>query len=476
MPITPLNIFRKQTVLKNQNSNIEKPKDNPDSIKEFSWDCYSRHAFFQFMSAKRTLELLELQEKLGLNFKDINLLNQVFIHGSNKLPNNITHKETYQNLEFYGDTILSACIKRLFFEEMQPKNLKTANSIYDNIASNNNLAKYSYKLGLDKFIITKQESKKQKADVFEALLAAITINYKDEGFDKAYEFFKNTINKETSDKIKNSTNRSQCTELKKPLHSSKTLSKAKIKKLNNFQEKYQLNFKDLNFLNKVFNPPYRNKSEMNDYNFMTYFGRSLFYMSITRLIIENYQNYRESDYDKIREICFKSENLIKKFYKLELDKFCNSNSDEPLEKSSIDKFYNLYCAIYLNNKKDGFNKIYEFTKEIFKGDVKKTVDEYDKYYSSHDLIINYLADKKVDMDKVNFAISNGRKKAFCVFYDNNLLLKVIGSKNDINAAMFKEVSKLFEEGYVKITKYKDKEGNIQSRLVTLKPYHKTISV
>ena len=58
------------------------------------------------ISRDRIEQLKEFQKKYSLKFKDIELLNQAFIHSSYTNENNLDVSLSYEKLEFYGDAVL----------------------------------------------------------------------------------------------------------------------------------------------------------------------------------------------------------------------------------------------------------------------------------------------------------------------------------------------------------------------------------
>ena len=63
-----------------------------------------------FISKERKKQLRTFQKKYSLRFKDLELLNQAFVHTSYTNENGLDEKMSYEKLEFYGDAVLKLSI------------------------------------------------------------------------------------------------------------------------------------------------------------------------------------------------------------------------------------------------------------------------------------------------------------------------------------------------------------------------------
>jgi len=150
------------------------------------------------ISKERKTQLNDFQKKYNLKFKDLELLNQAFIHTSYINENSLDEKMSYEKLEFYGDAVLKLSISDFLFNHFTDYNEGQLTKLRAELVSDKNIFEYAKILGFEELIILGKNEKKQGgakkesilACAFEALLGAIFINYKDKGYLKAKEFLK----------------------------------------------------------------------------------------------------------------------------------------------------------------------------------------------------------------------------------------------------------------------------------------------
>ena len=157
------------------------------------------------INEKRRKKLLEFQQKYNLNFSNINLLNQAFLHTSYINENNLETKDSYERLEFLGDAVLKLSISNLFYNHFKDYQEGDLTKLRAEIVSDKNISNYAKKLGFEDLIMLGKNEKKmgglKKESIlacsFEALLGAIFLEYKEKGYKKASDFliknFKNEI-------------------------------------------------------------------------------------------------------------------------------------------------------------------------------------------------------------------------------------------------------------------------------------------
>ena len=153
------------------------------------------------ISDERIKQLKEFQKKYNLKFKDIELLNQAFIHSSYVRENNLDVSLCYEKLEFYGDAVLKLAISDFLYNHFKDFSEGELTNARAEIVSDRHIFEYAKELDFQDLIILGKNERKQKgyikesilACAFEALLGAIFIEYKDKGYKKAKEFLYNNF-------------------------------------------------------------------------------------------------------------------------------------------------------------------------------------------------------------------------------------------------------------------------------------------
>ena len=142
------------------------------------------------------MNLIKLQNKLGLNFKDRNLLVKSLTHKSVDSVNN------YEKLEFLGDRVLGFVISKKLLEIYPDEKVGIIDKKLANLVNKNKCYKIGKELELEKYILTGNNEKKKIniekkiiSDCCESLIGAI---YLDKGLDESSKFilkhWKNLIN------------------------------------------------------------------------------------------------------------------------------------------------------------------------------------------------------------------------------------------------------------------------------------------
>ncbi|MBQ8476727.1 ribonuclease III, partial [bacterium] len=145
---------------------------------------------------EREEQLLDFQKKYNLEFQNLELLNQAFIHSSYVRENNLDVSLCYEKLEFYGDAVLKLSVSDFLYNHFKEYSEGQLTKARAEIVSDRNIFEYAKELGFQDLIILGRNEYKQKgyakesiiACAFEALLGAIFIEYKDNGYKKAKEF------------------------------------------------------------------------------------------------------------------------------------------------------------------------------------------------------------------------------------------------------------------------------------------------
>ena len=140
----------------------------------------------------------KIEKILGVEFKNKNLLTQVFVHRSYLNEHPKENLENNERLEFLGDAILSFVVSEYFFIKNKKANEGQLTTLRSQAVRTETLAKISEKLGLGNFMLLSKgedegggrKNPSLLANVFEALIAAIYIEY---GIVKVKEFIEINI-------------------------------------------------------------------------------------------------------------------------------------------------------------------------------------------------------------------------------------------------------------------------------------------
>jgi dsRNA-specific ribonuclease len=113
---------------------------------------------------------------------------QVLIDAKNELNNSSTllelQDESYERLEFYGDSVFKCIVSKYLFKRYPNENEGFLTRLRTKIEDKNNLSIFSKKLGLGKFFIISKQIENMNGrnldkiheDVFEAFIAALDLN------------------------------------------------------------------------------------------------------------------------------------------------------------------------------------------------------------------------------------------------------------------------------------------------------------
>tara|TARA_Y100001935_G_scaffold106006_1_gene87960 strand:+ start:615 stop:1292 length:678 start_codon:yes stop_codon:yes gene_type:complete len=136
------------------------------------------------------MKINKLQKKIGLIFKDSNLLIKALTHKSYDSVNN------YEKLEFLGDRVLGFVISKKLLELYPDEKVGIIDKKLANLVNKNKCYEVGKELELDNFILTGNKDDKKKnliekkiiSDCCESLIGAI---YIDKGFDISSKFILN---------------------------------------------------------------------------------------------------------------------------------------------------------------------------------------------------------------------------------------------------------------------------------------------
>lgn len=142
--------------------------------------------------ARQPADLAELEQRLGLRFRDVALLVRAVTHHS-AVPET-TQRDSYDTLEFLGDALIGAQVVEHIFRRYPDANEGEMTALKSEVVSRRILARIGRRLGLDAYVrvdvaslrtFNERSRDSLSADVLEALVAAI---YLDQGRDAAEAF------------------------------------------------------------------------------------------------------------------------------------------------------------------------------------------------------------------------------------------------------------------------------------------------
>ena len=144
------------------------------------------------------MDIVSLEDKIGVSFNDKNLLIQALTHRSYINENRGEKKEHNERLEFLGDAVLELATTHYLYSEFPDKNEGDLTAYRSALVNTQTLSNASDSLGLnDHLLLSKGESKDTGrarqyilADMFEAVIGAI---YLDKGYDEAKKFIARNI-------------------------------------------------------------------------------------------------------------------------------------------------------------------------------------------------------------------------------------------------------------------------------------------
>ena len=125
------------------------------------------------------INLVNLQKKIAVKFKNINLLKKSLTHKSYDSKNN------YEKLEFLGDRVLGLTISKKLIDLFPDANEGSLDKKFASLVNKNRCCEVGKKILLDKYILIRKTNSKSKienkiiSDCCEALIGAV---YLDKGF------------------------------------------------------------------------------------------------------------------------------------------------------------------------------------------------------------------------------------------------------------------------------------------------------
>lgn len=156
----------------------------------FPW--FSENSSKTRLTPERKRRLRELCSKLGIKVNALSDLDRALTHSSS-IERSGTHTETYERLEFLGDSILNASMAYLLFQR-HPNLTEGGLSAYrSSLVDERTLSEIAETFGILEYInLGKGESlgdirarEKVTADIMESIIGVI---FMEKGFDRAFRF------------------------------------------------------------------------------------------------------------------------------------------------------------------------------------------------------------------------------------------------------------------------------------------------
>jgi ribonuclease III len=149
-----------------------------------------------------------LEQKLGLQFNDKNLLHLALVHRS-YLNENQNEKGTNERLEFLGDAILEFIVSEYLYQKFEKEDEGHLTALRSRLVNTTALSKVAQDLGLgDCLYLSRGEEKSGGrtnisllANTVEALIGAIFL---DQGIDQARQFISSNVLTHIGEVVKNS--------------------------------------------------------------------------------------------------------------------------------------------------------------------------------------------------------------------------------------------------------------------------------
>ena len=152
----------------------------------------------QTLHSKRRETLRQLEEKIGVRFRDISLLNQALVHRSYLDGRSVNRIESNERMEFLGDSVLGLVVNEHLYRKHPQENEGDLTKIKSLVVSRQILAQKAEETGLGRFLLLSASESEAGgrnrasiiADALEALIGAI---YLDQGLPAAQRFVRGII-------------------------------------------------------------------------------------------------------------------------------------------------------------------------------------------------------------------------------------------------------------------------------------------
>lgn len=150
------------------------------------------------LSLKQKLKFQELQEKIGIQFSNENILCQAFTHSSYVNEHRIKSSEDNERLEFLGDAVLELTVSQFLFKTYPAMSEGDLTKLRAAIVCEPSLVNFANQLSFGDYVLLGKGEELTGgrarpallADVFEAFIGAL---YLDQGLEKVVEFLQKVI-------------------------------------------------------------------------------------------------------------------------------------------------------------------------------------------------------------------------------------------------------------------------------------------
>lgn len=149
----------------------------------------------------------------------------------------------------------------------------------------------------------------------------------------------------------------------------------RLEVLNEFQEKYNLKFKNIKLLNQAFvHTSYTSENNLNvllSYEKLEFMGDSVLKLAVSEFLYDKFENYKEGELTKLRAEIVSDKNICKYAKQLGFENLIilgrNEKKQGGAKKESIlaCAFEALLGAILLDNRQTGYKKAKKFLQDNF---------------------------------------------------------------------------------------------------------------
>lgn len=150
------------------------------------------------LSSSSEKRVKKIEQLVGFSIEEPSLFLKALRHRSTVSLEQYEHFDSYERLEFLGDSVLDLIIAEILFELFPTKDEGFLTKLRAKLVRGETLTKLSTDLGIPDLLEIGEKTNRSTiassilADVFEALIAAI---YLTNGYEKAFDFVKQVIDK-----------------------------------------------------------------------------------------------------------------------------------------------------------------------------------------------------------------------------------------------------------------------------------------